>query len=111
MVVCALGQDAAARGPFEQALLEKIWLEDVLDRVLLLADRDRQGREADRATGEFRRHNVEQGAVGTVETRLVDLEHRQGIGGDRGVDRPLPPHLGEVADPLQEAVGDARGAA
>ena len=91
MVVGALGEDAAARSPLEQALLEEIGLEHVLDRVLLLADRDRQGREADRAAGELRRDDVEQGAVGAVEARRVDLEHRQGAGRDVGVDRPPSP--------------------
>ena len=77
----------------------------------LLGDRDRQGREADRAAAELGRDGVEQGAVAAVEPAGVDLEHLQRGGGDVGVDRPGSLHLGEVADPLQQPVGDPRRAA
>src|SRR4029077_16611448 len=109
-VISALGEDASGRGPLEQALLQEIWLEHVLDRVLLLADRDRQGREADRAAAELGRDRVQQGAVTAVESLRVDLEHFQGPSGGRGADLAAPLHLGEVPNPLQQAVGDARGA-
>src|SRR5262249_18415779 len=58
VIVGPLGEDAAARGALQQALLKQVGLEHVLDRVLLLADRDRQSREADRAAGELGRHRV-----------------------------------------------------
>ena len=45
----ALGEHAAARRALDQALLQQVGLVDVLDRVLLLVDRDGQGREPDRA--------------------------------------------------------------
>ena len=38
------GHDAAARGPLRKPLLKQVGLEHVFDRVLLLADRDGQGR-------------------------------------------------------------------
>ena len=44
--------DPAARRPLEQAQLEQVRLVDVLERVGLLADRDGQRREADRAARE-----------------------------------------------------------
>ena len=47
MLVGALGENAAPGGPLQEALLEEIGLEHILDRVLLLADRDRQRGEAD----------------------------------------------------------------
>src|SRR5207342_1357061 len=111
-VLVGPGRDhAAARGALEQALLEQVGLEHVLDRVGLLADRDGQGREPDRAAAELGRDRVEQGAVAAIEAAGVDLEHLQGEGGDLGVDRAAIPDLGDVADPLQQPVGDPRRAA
>src|ERR1700748_975960 len=60
-----------ARGPFEQALLKQVGLEHVLDRIRLLADRDRERRKADRAAAEFGCDGVEKGTVGTVAAGLA----------------------------------------
>ena len=79
MLVAALGQDPAARGPLDQALLEQVGLEDVLDRVGLLADGDREGREPDRPAGELLGDRREQLAVVAVEAGAVDLEQLQGL--------------------------------
>ncbi len=51
--VGARGRDAAARRAIEEADLDQIRLVDVLDRVLLLADRGRQAVEPDRAAAEL----------------------------------------------------------
>ena len=61
VLVGPLGEDAAARSPLQQALLEQVGLQHVLDRVLLLADRHRQRREADRPAGELGRDRVAAG--------------------------------------------------
>ena len=42
-----------------------------------------------------------------VEAGGVDLEQLERLGGDRGVDLPSALDLGEVANPAEEAVGDA----
>src|SRR5215208_7875251 len=66
----ALGDDAAAGGALDEALLEQVGLVDVLDRVLLLVDRGRKRREAHRPARELHRDGVEDGAVVTVEAGL-----------------------------------------
>ena len=57
MLEGALGQHPSTRGALQQALLEQIGLEHVLDRVLLLADRDGERREPDRAAAELARRS------------------------------------------------------
>src|SRR5215211_3165267 len=100
---------AAARGAFDEALLEQVRLVYVLDRVLLLVDRGGEGREADRAAGELGRDRGEDRAVVTIEAGAVDLQEAQGIPGDLARDESRAADLREVPHPLQEAVGDARG--
>src|SRR6188474_607797 len=111
MVVCTWRDHPAAGWPLEQSLLQEIGLEHVLDRVLLLADRHRQRREADRPPAELGRHRIEQGAVGAVEAASVDLEHLKRRGRHLGVDWATLLDLGKIAHPLQQPVGDARRAA
>ena len=69
-----------------QALLQQVGLVDVLDRVVLLADRDRERREADRAAGELLADRAQDLAVEAVEPALVDLEQLErrvrGLRGD-----------------------------
>ena len=101
-----LGDHAPARGPLQQPLLEQIGLIDVLDRLLLLVDRRRQGREPDRPAGELGRDRLQDGAVVAIEPGFVDLEQPKGLGGDGLRDHPGAPNLGEVPDPFQEPVRD-----
>ena len=65
---------APARRALEHAQLEQVGLVDVLDRVLLLADGDRERREPDRAAGELHADRAQDLAVEAVEPELVDLE-------------------------------------
>ena len=65
---------AAARRALDQAALEQVRLVDVLDRVLLLADRDRERREPDRAAAELLADRAQDLAVEAVEALVVDLE-------------------------------------
>src|SRR5256885_7821358 len=50
---------ATARSALDETLLEQVGLVDVLDRVLLLPDGDRERREADRAAAELRADRAE----------------------------------------------------
>ena len=89
-----LGDDPPARRALEEAELEQVRLVDVLDRVGLLAERDRERREADRA----RRRSLlddraQQLAVGPLEPALVDLEQLERLARDVGGDRAGVPHL------------------
>src|SRR3712207_2423305 len=70
------GGHAPARRALEEAALEQVGLVDVLDRVRLLAHRDREGRQPDRAAAEARAHRGEDLAVEAVEAEGVDLEQR-----------------------------------
>ena len=63
-----------ARRALDQAALEQVGLVDVLDRVLLLAHRDRERREPDRAAAELLADRAQDLAVEAVEARVVDLE-------------------------------------
>ena len=109
MLVASLGQYPSPRGALDQALLEQVGLEHVLDRVGLLADSDRQGREPDRASAEFLGDRRQQLAVVAVEPGAVDLEQLERFGGGLLGDDSLTSDLGEVANPPQEAVGDPGG--
>ena len=106
------GRAAPARRALEEAALEQIRLVDVLDRVRLLADRDRERREPDRAAAE------------ALADRAAGSRGRGGRG-PRGRPRagraprpaapasiaPVAAHLGVVAHALEQPVGDARRAA
>ena len=64
---------APARRPLDEPELEQIRLVDVLDRVGLLAERDRKGGEPDRAAVEFLHHRAQESAVDPLEPALVEL--------------------------------------
>ena len=74
MRVGAPGRGPAPRRALDQPALEQVGLVDVLDRVLLLADRDRQRRQADRAAAELLADRAQDLAVEAVEALVVDLE-------------------------------------
>ena len=93
-----------------QTLLDEERLVDVLDRLGLLTDRDGQRRQPDRTAAELLAQGAEDRPVDLVQTTVVDAEHGQALARRRGVDRAVTAHLGEVADPAQQAVGDARRA-
>src|SRR4051794_6488154 len=100
MKVGLAGGDAAARGALDEALLEQIRLVDVLERVLLLGDDDREGRQAYGAAVELLDDRAEDLAVEAVEAFVVDFHEVEGGGGDLRVDGARVADLGEVPDAL-----------
>ena len=78
-----VGDHAAARRALEEAELEQVRLVDVLDRVRLLAERDGERRQADRAAAELQGDRLEQLAVDPLEPLLVDLEQLERLLRDR----------------------------
>ena len=56
---------------------------DVLDRLRLFPERDREGRESDRSTPELGAQRGEKSPIDLVETEGIDSEDRQ----------PLPCHF------------------
>src|SRR5919201_3846788 len=105
-----VGNHTPARCALDEAELEEVRLVDVLDRFLLLAERDRERREADRAAAELDRDRVEQLAVGALEADRVHLVQLERLEWDLERDRSLVPDLGDVADPAQDPVRHPRRA-
>src|SRR5262249_26278849 len=103
--------DAAAWRALDEPQLEQVRLVDVLDRVRLLAESDRQRRQADRTAAELADDRLEQGPVDALETVLLDLEQVERLVRDLGRDGALVAHLGDVADAPQNPVRDAWRAA
>lgn len=103
--------DATAWGAFDVALHDEVGFVDVFEGAGVFVDGDGDGVEADGAAVEFVDEGVEDAFVHFVEAVLVDFEHGEcGVGNGCG-DDVLGAHLGVVADPAEEVVGDAWGAA
>src|SRR6266545_1095540 len=100
------GDRPPARRPLDEAELQQEGLEDVLDRLGLLAERDRERGQPDRAPAELVHDRAEQLAVHALEPELVDLEQVQRLSSDRLGDAPLVAHLRDVTDPAEDAVRD-----
>src|SRR6185295_3625447 len=79
VLIRAGGGDAAAGGALDQPPLQEVGLVDVLDRVLLLADGDRQSGKADRAAVELLDDRAEDLAVEPLEALRVHLQELQRI--------------------------------
>src|ERR671937_51001 len=68
-------QHPAAGSPLDETLLEEVRLVDVLERVGLLVERRRKRGQPHGAARELPADGLEERPVGTVEARLVDLQH------------------------------------
>ncbi len=105
------GGDAPARGTLQVALLDEVGFDHVFDGVALFANGGGQIVQPHRPAVETVHHRFEQLAVHHVETQRIDVEHAQCGIGHFGADSPRSFHVGIVAHPAQQAVGDARSAA
>src|SRR5438132_14418597 len=77
------GQHAAARGALNQALLDQIGLDNLLDGIARFAERRRQGLDAHGTAIEAFGDQREIAAVEGVESALVHLQPRErGVGHD-----------------------------
>ena len=94
-----------------EAQLEEVRLGDVLERVGLLVERGGERRHTDRTAAELLDDRPDERDVHLVEAELVDLEDGQRLACDGHVDVSVAAHLGEIPDPAQEPVRDARGSA
>ena len=108
MLPAECGDDTAPRRALEEAELQEIGLVDVLDGVLLLAEGDRECREADRPAAELVGDGEEQLSICPLEPHFVDLEELQRLTRDIESDSPSMAHLGDVSDPAKNPVGDPR---
>ena len=74
MLVCLLRNAASARRSREKALLQQVWLIDILERDRFLIDRCRQRFHADRAAGIVLNNAAQHAPVERIKTEMVDLE-------------------------------------
>src|SRR5918999_1767818 len=83
-----LRDHAAARRALQEAELEQVRLVDVLDRVGLLPERDRERREPDGAAAELVRDGRQKLPVGPLEPDAVDLVELERLARDVEGDDP-----------------------
>ncbi len=100
-----------ARRALQEALLDQVGLDHVLDGVAFLADRSGHVVQAHRPAVETVDHRLQQLAVHDVEAQRVDVEHGQCLLRDLVVDAARALDVGVVAHAAQQAVGDAGRAA
>ena len=108
MLPCRWRRDPAARRPGQQPGPHEVRLGDLFDGLALFADGDGQGAEPDRAAPELADERLEHRAVEAVESERVDVVDGQRSLRRSPVDDAGAAHLGEVAHPAQQPVGDSR---
>ncbi len=104
------GQHAAARGALQQALLDEIGLDHLLDAVALLGERRGQGVDPDRSATVVVGDASQVAPVHRIQPAAVHVETAQGGVGVLGVDAAAA-EGGEIAHPAQQPAGHPRGAA
>src|SRR5262245_43155478 len=105
------GSDAAAaRGAIEESDLHQVRLVKLFDGVPLLAQGRGDGIDADRTPVELFLDRQQYLPVEAVEPVAIHLQTLQVALGDDIGDRSILFDLGEVSDPSEEPIGDARRA-
>ena len=84
---CVCRQQPAARRALDEALLDEIGLDDVLDGVARFGQARRDRLDADRPAAEVAGDHRQVAPVELVETERVDLQPGQRLVGDPAVDR------------------------
>ena len=108
VLVAEAGEHAAPGRALQEAALQQVGLVDVLDGVRLLAYGVGQRGQTHRAAIVLLEDDGEDLPVHPVQTFLVHLEQPQGLARHVRRDAALMAHLGEIPDPLEQAVGYAR---
>ncbi len=111
MGIAATVEAAPACGAGDEAELNEVRLDHVLDRVARLAEAGGQRFDADRPAAVKVGDHRQVAAVHRVESERVDLQPRQRAVGDLGVDRVGAEGMREIPHPAQQAAGDPRRAA
>ena len=106
-----LREQPSARRALHEALLDKIGLDDILDRVARLRQRRRDRLDPDRPAGEVFCDHDEVAPVERVEAVRVHLERKERVIGDLLGDFRGAADRGEVAHAAKQPPGDARRAA
>ncbi len=106
MLACAGRYHAAARGALKKADLQQIRLVYIFDRLAFFTDRSGYRIQSDRAALKAENNGAEHFMVDFVQTERVDLNAGKGRPGDLQRDDAVPLDLCEIADALQQPVGD-----
>ncbi len=104
-------QHAPARRALDEALLDEIGLDNVLDRIARLGKTRRDRLDANGPAAEVDRDHVEIAPVELVEAETVHMQPRQRLVGDLLRHGFGPRHFRKVSHAPQQAAGDARCAA
>ena len=105
MAPAAIAEHAAAAGAEDEAFLDEVGLDDVLEGVARFGEGGGEGFDADGAAAMVLGHALEVAVVHGVEADAVDLEAGEGDVGDRAVDGVGALDESEVADAAEEAEG------
>src|SRR6266508_551298 len=100
--------DASARRSLQEARLNQIGLVQVFESSAILSDRGGDRCDSDRSSAELLDDRREDPAVELVEAVLVHLKAPERFPGRAQIDGRLPGDFGEIAQPPQQPVGDAR---
>src|ERR1700719_817183 len=106
-----IGEQTAAWGALDEALLDQERLDDLLDGVARFRERRRNGLDADRTAAVIHRDRGEIAPVHGVEPGGIDLKRQQRHIRDLAVDRRGLSNQREIPYPAQQPAGDARRAA
>ena len=101
-------RNSAALGAHQEALPNQKRLGNLLNGFPLLSHRDSQRGQTHRATPESAAYRIEYGAIQPIQTQLVHLIEFQRVLGEPSSYPAVCPHLGVVADPAEQSVGDSR---
>ena len=104
-------QHPAARRAGDEALLQQIRLDDLLDGVARLRQPRRDGLDPDRPAGIIDGDQPQIAMIERIEACAVDFELRQRAVGDSGIDRARALDRGEIAHAAQQPSRHARRAA
>lgn len=103
-------QQAPARRPLDETLLQQERLDDLLDRVARLRERGGDGLDPDRPTAEIDRDGRQIAPIHLVEADGVDIEQAERLVGDLARHDRVAIDDREIAYAPEQAPGDTRRA-
>ena len=106
MVIGKFCSDTTALRADDKTFLDQERFIDFLERTGILADGSGKGSDADRTALESGNQRAENLIVNGVQSPFVNLELVQGKAGYLEVDPAVTEYLCEVADTLEEGIGD-----
>src|SRR5688500_3023482 len=111
VLVCLSGRYASARRPLQKSILHQERLVDFLEGSDVLANGCSNRAHADGPALELFDDGLEDARVHIVEAKLIYFEELERVSRDPACDVAAGADLGEIADPPEQAVRDARRAA